>query len=100
MRKHQRYIQGVVVRLTDIPNVGKRVARDLEIIGIKDPEMLKGKDPLDLYERVCTETRVKQDACLLDVFMAVVDYVNGAPARPWWYYTPERKRSYRMLDET
>lgn len=100
MKKHQRYIQGVVVRLTDIPNVGKRVARDLEMIGIKAPEMLKDKDPVDLYKRVCTETRVKQDACLLDVFMAAVDYVNGAPARPWWYYTPERKRASRMSDET
>lgn len=100
MKKHQRYIQGVVTRLTDIPNVGKRVARDLEMIGITGPEMLKGKDPVDLYERVCMKTNVKQDPCLLDVFMAAVDYVGGAPARPWWYYTPERKRSSRMMGRT
>ena len=29
----------------------------------------------------------------LDTFMSAVDQADGKPARPWWEYTPERKRS-------
>jgi len=30
--------------------------------------------------------------CLLDVFIAAVRYVEGAPKKPWGKYTAERKR--------
>ncbi|MEY2808224.1 MAG: hypothetical protein RIR65_2641 [Planctomycetota bacterium] len=45
-----------------------------------------------MYERLQVLTRSKQDPCVLDVFMALVDFAGGAPARPWWKYTPLRKR--------
>ena len=32
----------------------------------------------------------RHDPCLLDTFVAAVDYANGAPARPWWEYSRER----------
>lgn len=32
------------------------------------------------------------DPCLLDVFIAVVEFVNGGRARSWWEFTSERKR--------
>jgi hypothetical protein len=35
---------------------------------------------------------VRMDPCVLDVFMAAVDYMGGARARPWWDYTARRKR--------
>ena len=28
---------------------------------------------------------------MLDTFMAVVDFMRGAPAAPWWAYTAQRK---------
>ena len=81
-------------KLTDIPNVGKRVVRDLEMLGIKKLADLKDKDPYKLYQKLCKLTGIRHDPCLLDTFMAIVDYANGAPRTPWWFYTPERKKKY------
>jgi hypothetical protein len=30
---------------------------------------------------------------VLDVFLSAVRFMEGAPARPWWHYTAERKRA-------
>lgn len=84
-------------RLTDIPNVGKRVGRDLLMLGVKKISDLKKKDPYKMYLALCKKTKVRHDPCLLDVFMAAVDYANGAPKTPWWFYTPERKKKYPDL---
>ncbi len=84
-------------KLTDIPNVGKRVERDLLMLGIKKIYDLKKKDPYKMYLDLCKKTKARHDLCLLDVFMAVVDYANGAPKTPWWFYTPERKIKYPDL---
>jgi hypothetical protein len=35
---------------------------------------------------------VRHDPCLADVFLAAVDYMNGAPKRPWHWYTARRKK--------
>ena len=37
-------------------------------------------------------THALVDPCMLDTFIAVVRYVDGGPAKPWWHYTAERKR--------
>lgn len=37
-------------------------------------------------------TGKRHDPCLLDVFIAVVRFMDGEPAKPWWKYTTERKR--------
>jgi hypothetical protein len=83
-----------VVKFTDIPNVGPRIAHDFVTIGIKNPAGLKGKDALVLYKKLCKVTGARHDPCVLDTFMAVTDFMNGAPAKPWWAYTSERKHSY------
>ncbi len=81
-----------VKRFEEIPNVGPRIARDFRILGIKNPKDLVKQDPLKMYNKLQTITHSKQDPCVLDTFMAVVDFMKGQPARPWWYYTPHRKR--------
>lgn len=30
---------------------------------------------------------------MIDVFIAAVRFIAGEPAKPWWKYTPERKRT-------
>ena len=80
-----------VARLTDIPNVGPATARDLRRLGIEDPEQLHGRDPFQLYDRLCSLTGRRHDPCVIDVFISAVRFIEGAPARPWWEYTPERK---------
>jgi len=81
-----------VAELTDIPNIGPSIADDLRRIGVRSPADLRGKDPLRLYKRLCAHDGVRHDPCVLDVFMAAVDYMGGAPARPWWKYTARRKK--------
>lgn len=82
---------------TDIPNVGVRIARDFVSLGIKDSKGLVGKDPYALYKKLCTITNSRQDPCVLDTFMAVIDFMNGQMARDWWFYTPKRKKLYPDL---
>ena len=79
-------------KLEDLPNIGPAIARDFRMLGITTPRQLKGKNPVKLYEALNRKTRTRHDPCLLDCFMAATDFVNGAPAKPWWKYTPKRKR--------
>lgn len=78
--------------LEEIPNIGKSIAGDLRAIGIFDPRQLIGRDPYDLYALSNEKAGVRQDPCLIDCFISAVRFMEGAPARPWWNYTAERKR--------
>ena len=84
--------RATVRKLTDLPNIGKACAQDLEAMGITKPEQLKGKDPLKLYEKLCKIQGQRIDPCMLDTFMSVVDFMDGGKPRPWWDYTAERKK--------
>jgi hypothetical protein len=76
--------------LTSLPNIGPKVAAKLRRLGIETPEDLQGEDGDELFERLCAMDGQRHDPCLLDTFVAAVDYANGAPARPWWEYSRER----------
>jgi hypothetical protein len=80
--------------LEAIPNIGASLAQDLRSIGIKWPDDLIGRDPHSLYQALCDRTRSRQDPCVLDTFISAVRFMEGAPARPWWHYTPERKKTF------
>jgi hypothetical protein len=45
-------------------------------------------------------TGKRQDPCVLDVFIATVRFIEGAPARPWWHYTAERKATLLQKKST
>ncbi|MFI6084833.1 helix-hairpin-helix domain-containing protein [Streptomyces sp. NPDC051217] len=78
--------------LTRLANVGRAVAGHFETIGITRIAQLVDRDPVELYERMCAAAGRRHDPCLLDTVMSAVDQAEGRPARPWWNYTPERKR--------
>jgi hypothetical protein len=78
-------------RLRAIPNVGPAMARDLIKLGITRLDDAAGRDPDELYWRLCALDGVRHDPCVRDVFAAVVAHANGEEARPWWAFTPERK---------
>ena len=82
---------GECTALEQLPNVGPALAADLRLIGIEEPTQLRGKDAFVLYQRLCAATGQRQDPCVLDTFMAVTDFMRGAPAAPWWKYTAQRK---------
>ena len=67
-------------------------AGDFRLLGLSEPAQLAGRDPYALYDRLCAETGVRHDPCVIDVFIAAVRYMEGGPKRPWWAFTAERKR--------
>lgn len=83
--------------LRKIPNVGPAVANDLWLLGIRESRALKGQNPKRLYDRLCQMTGHRQDPCVLDTFLAVVDYAKTGVKRNWWEFTAERKRRYPSL---
>ena len=87
-----------ITDLQQIPNVGPSIAANLQLIGISSPHDLVGKDPYAIYDQLCRTTHVRHDHCVIDVFIAAVRFMAGEPARPWWTYTPERKRTLAAKD--
>jgi Pathogenicity locus len=83
--------------LEQLPNIGRSLAADLRLIGIHRPSDLAGRDPFVLYQALCAATGRRQDPCVLDTFMAATDFMRGAPAAPWWKYTPERKALFGQV---
>lgn len=86
-----------VKKFEDIPNVGKAMKRDFLLLGIKSPHDLKKCNAFTLYKKMCALSGERQDPCVLDTYMAVIEFMNGAPARPWWFYTKSRKSTYPDL---
>lgn len=82
------------VVLEDLPNIGPAIAADLRLIGIDAPRELKGRDAFVLYQKLNAATGTRHDPCVLDTFMAAVDFMSGAAAAPWWAYTAQRKALY------
>ncbi|MDN3921745.1 helix-hairpin-helix domain-containing protein [Roseateles violae] len=83
--------------LEQIPNIGPAVAADLRLLGIARPQDLRGRDAFVLYQQLCGITGQRHDPCVLDTFMAAVDFMRGAAPAPWWHYTPQRKALYGQL---
>jgi hypothetical protein len=83
--------------LEQLPNIGPSLAADLRLIGIDRPRDLRGKDAFVLYQKLCAATGARQDPCVLDTFMAVTDFMRGAPAAPWWKYTAQRKALFGQV---
>ncbi|MEJ2307836.1 MAG: helix-hairpin-helix domain-containing protein [Gammaproteobacteria bacterium] len=94
-----RVIRSCTCKLTDLPNVGTAIARELESIGVRAPAQLRGQDPLALYEALCAKRGRRIDPCVLDVFLSITDFMNGHPPRRWWEYTQKRKQRYGGLLE-
>src|SRR4029453_5254786 len=77
--------------LEELPNVGPAIAADFLRLGIRTPRELAGRDPYALYDQLNRVTGTRHDPCVLDTFISAVRFMDGAPARPWWKYTAERK---------
>lgn len=78
-------------QLTDLPNIGVAMARDLQRIGIHQPEQLRGQSALALYQKLCAHDGVRHDPCVLDTFISIVRFIDGDAPQAWWHYTAERQ---------
>ena len=81
-----------ISHLEDLPNIGKAMSRDLHLVGIQHPKDLISKDAYKLYDELCRVTGNKHDPCVIDVFLSVVDFMEGGAPAPWWAFTAERKK--------
>ena len=78
-------------QLEQLPNIGPSLAADLRGLGVVHPTELKQHEAYALYCALCTRTGKRHDPCVLDTFIAAVDFMRGAEPRPWWLYTAQRK---------
>lgn len=85
---------GEVTKFTDIPNIGPAMVEDFILLGVKTLKALGKADGFKLYTLLCKKTGTRHDPCVLDTFLAAVDFMQGAPAKPWWTYTKLRKKQY------
>ncbi len=74
-----------------IPNVGPATAEDLVRLHVRSVKDLARRDPMRLYRAICSLDGVRHDPCVIDVFMAAVEYAKTGACKPWWKYTTERK---------
>ena len=80
-----------LTKLTDLPNIGKAVEADLIRLGIQMPHDLLGRAPYQMYDDLCRITGQKHDPCIIDVFLSIVDFINGGEPQDWWKFTAQRK---------
>ena len=76
------------VELQRIPGVGPSIAQDLLDLDVRRVVDLKGADPEELYERLCTLRGGHIDRCVLYVFRCAVYYASNDAHDPdllkWW----------------
>ena len=62
--------------LTQIPGIGKNMARHLINAGYPDMESLKGQDPEEIYHKDCLYQGIQVDRCVLYVYRLAVAYLH------------------------
>lgn len=71
-----------------IPGVGKAVSGDLWALGLRSVDELRGRDPEELYERLCELQGVRVDRCMLYTFRCAVYFASHERHDPellkWW----------------
>jgi Pathogenicity locus len=71
-----------------IPGVGRQIAEDLWGLGYRQITDLRGENPDQMYERLCKQTRMVVDRCMLYVFRCAVYFASNSRHDPellkWW----------------
>ena len=76
--------------LETIPGVGPSISVDLVDLGIQRVGDLVGRDPNELYERLCADRGAHIDRCVLYVFRCAVYFAETERPEPellrWWHW--------------
>jgi len=91
-RRHPPSARAAGDELLALKNIGPAMRRDLARLGISTVAELARREPDALYLALQRRTGQRQDPCVWDTFAAAIHQARGGDARPWWYYTRERKR--------
>jgi hypothetical protein len=74
--------------LEQIPGVGKKIAWEMQSIGIRSVGQLKGKKPEKLYKKLIDFKAAPVDRCMLYVLRCAVYYASNTKHDPellkWW----------------
>jgi Pathogenicity locus. len=75
--------------LTEIPSIGKTIAKNLARINITEVKDFEKQDPQSLYEAWCAVAQNPSDTdrCVLYTFRCAVYYANGGrdpELLKWW----------------
>ena len=89
----------IPTELEQLVNVGPAIAQKLRRLGVTRPLDLYGRDPYEMYDEICRLEGSRLDPCLLDVFISVVEFINGGRPKPWWEFTSERKRRLETREQ-
>ena len=73
-------------------NVGPAVEAYLVDLGIHAIDQLAKLDADDLYRRLQRRIGKASDPCLHDTFSAIIHEARTGEKRPWFTFTPARKR--------
>jgi Pathogenicity locus len=80
--------------LQTIPGVGKSISQILWNIGIEKVSDLKGKDPEELYFRICADQGCQVDRCVLYVCHSSVYFADNKNPDPeklkWWNWKDKK----------
>jgi predicted flap endonuclease-1-like 5' DNA nuclease len=82
----------VTDELLQLANIGPAMRRDLALLGVSSVRQLARREADALYCALEQRTGQRQDPCVWDTFAAAIHQARTGEARPWWHYTPERKR--------
>ena len=81
-------------KLQIIPGVGPKLSREFSNIGIKDVSDLKGKDPEELYFKICAKQGHRVDRCVLYVCRSSVYFAENKNPDPeklkWWNWKDKK----------
>ena len=77
-----------IKEFTKIPGVGKSIAQNFIDLGFSAVSELRGKDPQQLFEDLCTLKNERIDRCVLYVFRGAVYFAGREEHDPellkWW----------------
>lgn len=71
----------------EIPGIGASLAADLNLLGYKVVQDLRGESPEAMYNRLQTQVGAHVDRCVLYTFRCAVYYAEGgreAQKLKWW----------------
>jgi len=90
---------GAFAEFQTIPNVGKATAEDLVRLRVRGMKDLAARDAMAMYHAIGKLDGQRHDPCVIDVFMAAVEFARTGACKPWWKYTPERKAMLAVIHE-
>ena len=91
----------ILKELQQIPGVGPSIARDLLDLGIKRISDLRGRNPEQLYKKICALRGQHQDRCLLYVFRCAVYFASNRQPDlellKWWNWKDVKNAAHDRI---